>query len=157
MLPHYRSGRGIFLVILEAFKKSAKPDWLHGGGIGIQTQGRFITVTGFQDRRIKPNSAIPPSCSSFRAARQFDFEVVLSTTQAPMSMMTLYFGLSYEAVMPTTNSQLGDGAPFASHQLSSKRRQCDNLCPSFFILARAVSESVAMMQRPDGCEPRHSI
>lgn len=48
------------------------------------------------------------------------------------SMMTLYFGLSYEAVMPATNSQSGDGAPFASHQLSSKRRQCDNLCPSFF-------------------------
>lgn len=81
----------------------------------------------------------------------------LSTTQVPMSMTTLYFGLSYEAVMPTTNSQSGDGAPFASHQLSSKRRQCDNLCPSFFILARAVSESVARMQRPDGCEPRHSI
>jgi hypothetical protein len=73
-------------------------------------------------------------------------------------MTTLYFGLSYEAVMSAANSQSGDGAPFDSHQLSDKRRRnVITYASSFFILARAISESIAVMQCPDGCEPRHSI
>lgn len=75
----------------------------------------------------------PPNPTGFMAAR-FGFEPKDSsspssgfktgalnqalTSRHNRGMTTLYFGLSYEAVMPAANSQSGDGAPFDSMRIS---------------------------------------